>query len=160
MGIRACSWRLWLSRAIRCVLRYWRVDAGCVALSVPFTAPLTTVLVLFNFLGSDYTIFRAATIGRLALLAQYDGKPDNDSKEARRFYWGKAQEFFGTYYKAYGDRFATIRHPLEFGEPLGLEGFEEPLTIEFGDIVPWETAEWKEHREKLKNDASKRFPIL
>lgn len=137
------------------------MDARCVSVSIAFTASLTTVPVLFTFLGRNYTIFRAATIGRLALLAQYKGNPEDDSKEAQRFYWGKAQEFFDTYYKAYGDRFATIRHPLEFNEPLGLEGFEEPLTVEFGDIPPpWETAEWMEHREKLEKDASKRFPVL
>lgn len=56
-------------------------------------------------LGMLYTIFRAATASRLALLAQYDH--DYDASKAE-WPWGKTGDFMKDYYTTYWDKFPDI----------------------------------------------------
>lgn len=130
-----------MSRVVRRCVRSRSVDTRCVSLSAPvdFT-PSDTSLVVFQFLGRDYTIFRAATVPRLALLAQYDHKYDASKSE---WLWNKAKEFIEDYYERYWSRFPTIGYPLEFKDPLDIPGVPEPVDIEPGEIPLWEEQRMK-----------------
>lgn len=111
-------------------------------------------------MGDRYSIFRAATIGRLALLLQHDGSRAYVSDELWQIYWRRAKEFFIRYYDAYEHRFPTIRHPLECNIPLGIEGVDEPPVVEYSEGLPWESLKWKEWREEMARNEFGRMPML